>query len=110
MKIYRILHKPTGLFYNPGNQQYHGRFSNLMSTGKIYRNKPTKPLIYKKLVISKSQRKEGLLEVFLCHKESDWEIIKYELVESENYKNMKNYIDLNYEEYISFLENEGKYE
>ena len=35
MKVYKILHKPTGLFYTPSDG--HG---NLSTTGKIYAKKP----------------------------------------------------------------------
>ena len=35
MKVYKILHKPTGLFYTPSKG-----YGNLSTTGKIYARQP----------------------------------------------------------------------
>lgn len=35
MKVYKLLHKPTGLFYQPSKSN-----GNLSTKGKIYQNKP----------------------------------------------------------------------
>jgi hypothetical protein len=35
MQVYKILHKPTGLFYTPSKG-----YGNLSTTGKIYARKP----------------------------------------------------------------------
>jgi hypothetical protein len=39
MKIYRIKHKETGLYYNPSNAN---PWRVLSSLGKLYHNKPSK--------------------------------------------------------------------
>jgi hypothetical protein len=36
MKAYKILHKPTGLFYTPSKG-----YGNLSTTGKVYHEKPS---------------------------------------------------------------------
>lgn len=36
MKVYKILHKPTGLYFTPSNG-----YGNLSDTGKIYARKPS---------------------------------------------------------------------
>jgi len=36
MKVFKILHKPTGLYYTPSNG-----YGNLSTTGKIYARKPS---------------------------------------------------------------------
>ena len=38
MKFYKILHKPTGLYYKPSR---HGSPANLSKKGKVYERKPS---------------------------------------------------------------------
>ena len=37
MKIYKVLHIPTGMYYKPSKYPSH---SNLSKTGKVYHTKP----------------------------------------------------------------------
>lgn len=82
MKIYKIKHKPTGLYYKPSVYPYH---HNLSKTGKVYHRKPNiesflsfggvlfyyHPLKTKNWSDKTSERRNTTLE--------DWEIIEGEI-------------------------------
>ncbi|MBW3020185.1 hypothetical protein KY334_02735 [Candidatus Woesearchaeota archaeon] len=97
MKVYKILHKPTGLFFTPSNGS-----GNLSTTGKVYPKKPTLSWIGNSIrIIVKTNSEKlskknklivdhfniGLNENFSnkCYwvdqhynvNESDWEIVKF---------------------------------
>jgi len=88
MKVYRIKHLPTGLFYIPTTGRYDR--TNLSKNGKIYPNKmPTTDNIDHFIRINQKQR-ELFKPERLCFSQNqaaikfiadDWEVIEYELRE-----------------------------
>ena len=90
MKVYKVRHKPTGLFYQSPVDDYYCD-SELCKRGEIYYN--TNELPYRLhengVLISKSLIEECNIKntVVLCSgynlysNEEDWEIVTYSLVE-----------------------------
>lgn len=95
MEVYKILHKPTGLFFTPSKG--HG---NLSTSGKIYSRKPNlssigglirlvihissnqrisekNKLLIDYFKINKSERNDYWVDSHFNVPESDWEIIKF---------------------------------
>jgi len=83
LKVYKLLHKPTGLFYKP----VRGYDSNLGLSGKLYSKKPSIPssitinLTYGRIkegsmsdkMFKYFERRNGRVEI----PDSDWELIQY---------------------------------
>lgn len=91
MKVYRIRHKPTGLYYQPIKGRWCENKSNLGESGKVYiAGKPSLDHISTHNCISKS----------LCNKYNiEWsedvrdlvnelEVVEYELVEKNKYQSL----------------------
>lgn len=92
--IYRIRHKPTGLFYSPVRGRWSGDKTHLGPNGKLYIfKKPNFKDIGHNISVSdyqiekydiqakqKSYDKRSTIEFI----ESDWEIITYKLEEIES--------------------------
>lgn len=78
-KVYKLRHKPTGLFYKPTRGYYK---TNLSEKGKIYTERS-----FPKYEITGSMSptlsiKLGLKSsLILGIKKEDWEIVEYELKE-----------------------------
>ena len=87
--VYKLRHKPTGLFYQPVKGRWSRDKSNLSKRGKIYETKQyPKDLHTGGVTISESLQKQFNLVVrhtsygnYLSTLESDWEIVKYNLIE-----------------------------
>lgn len=82
MKVYKIRHKPTDLFYRP----IRGDQSNLHKNGKLYHNKPTLKLL-----------RHGFHDCFgLFHQkiiQDEWEIVIYTLVEQNIIDDLEKALD-----------------
>lgn len=74
MKVYKIKHKPTGLFYKPSKFRSE---VNLSKIGKSYSRRPSLKHICQVRV-----KVEGTFNTFveLEWKEEDFEIIEFEVV------------------------------
>lgn len=72
--VYRIKHKPTGLFYGPKRRVKAGE-TNLSENGKVYPKKPSY-----ETSIWEGYYYEGK---YIRTNISEWELITYDLVESE---------------------------
>lgn len=46
MKIFRLKHKPTGLYYKPNNGKYASTKSNLSKRGKLYIKKQSYRVLF----------------------------------------------------------------
>lgn len=86
MNVYRIKHKPSGLYYQPVKGRFTGRITNLGPNGKVYiAKKPTleSSNIKGVRVSDKQITKYGLDCDPQWHNlkfvESDWNIQTYEL-------------------------------
>lgn len=84
MKVYRLRHKPTGLFYGT-KCGYSSKATNLRVTkGKLYWDKPRLPT---RIYVNDSQQNKfhyfGPINPgrFLYTTPEAWEIIEYELTE-----------------------------
>lgn len=91
-KVYKIRHKPSGLFYQPTRGRWARDKSNLSERGKIYEIKPRKLNVKGRQNISEARHKKygvgypapesyrrGEFIVETC--EADWELVTYELKE-----------------------------
>lgn len=89
MEVYKVRHKPTGLFYQPTTGSYRDTKSNLSLSGKIYQSrKYPKDLHTGGVNISRSlikkynpTYKETSRGNYLGSVETDWEVVTYKLVE-----------------------------
>ena len=89
--VFKIRHKPTGLFYQPIKGRWAKEKSHLSRTGKLYETKnppriPTNHIIYVSNTQVKNlslvvQTKNEWSENHLSTNESEWEIVKYKLIE-----------------------------
>lgn len=87
--VFKLRHKPTGLFYQPVKGRWTGSKSNLSKRGKLYETKQyPKDLHTGGVQVSDSLVKEFSLIVkkttygqYLETKESDWEVVEFELKE-----------------------------
>lgn len=68
-KIYRLRHKPSGLFFKPGRYRYGKPRITLHKDGKIYTVKPS----FKWLTGHFFSNQTGLIKDII---ESDWEIVE----------------------------------
>ena len=91
LTVYKLRHKPTGLFYQPVKGRWAEEKSNLSKRGKIYETKQyPKDLHTGGVQISDSLAKEFELTPkttvwgnYLITKEGDWEIVIYNLIEGD---------------------------
>jgi hypothetical protein len=92
MRVWKIRHKPTGLFFKPSGNGHQWEKSNLGKQGKLYeRSKPTLKKVRGRISVSRTLvEKLGLVVEpkkaewhtnYLITKEDDWEVVEYELVE-----------------------------
>ena len=98
MKVYKIRHKPTGLFYTPTKGRWRDEKTNLHEKGKIYEIKPRFSQIYGTLSVSWNLYNKYKIECRVgdvvdkyknppTHEcridfvEDDWEIVAYNCVE-----------------------------
>lgn len=87
--VYKMRHKPTGLFYQPVKGRWTGSKSNLSKRGKLYETKQyPKTLHTGGVQVSDSLAKEFNLILkksswgqYLETKEEDWEVVEFELIE-----------------------------
>ena len=99
MKVYKIKHKPTGLWYQPKKGRYRGEQTHFGPNGKVYiARKPKFKDIKHYLCISDSQvfafrikTIEEFGQQVVEFMEEDWEIIEYELVETIRYNELLEY-------------------
>lgn len=87
--VYKLRHKPTGLFYQPLKGRWHKDKSNLSKRGKLYETKQyPKDLHRGGTAMSMASRKEfgypskqeGYSD-YLETQETDWEVVKFKLIE-----------------------------
>ena len=89
MRVYKLKHIPTGLFYKPKMGRFKSDSTNLSPTGKIYTRpqdaKPSRMLInVNDSQISKFNLKPDTRYTWgniLETKEEDWKTIEFDLVE-----------------------------
>lgn len=85
--VYKLRHKPTGLFYQPTKGRWRHNVSNLSKRGKIYETKQYPRNLHKgSTAVSVTLRKQFGLPLkqegysdYLITRESDWEVVKYKL-------------------------------
>lgn len=70
--VYKLKHKPTGLFYSP-----QGKFANLDTLGRVYNNPPARLGWY---AFPNSSLGEPVRKRITCSLDT-WEVIEYKLVE-----------------------------
>lgn len=80
MKIYKLLHIPTGLYFTPS--RYTNGHRNLSKTGKVYHNKPN-PLSWMGVYPNKMEYNHPIKEYpyyeVRTTQMSDWKIIEGEI-------------------------------
>ena len=69
--VYKLLHKPTGLYYSP-----QGKFANLDKIGRVYNNPPARLGWY---AFPDSSLGEPPRKRITCSLDS-WEVVEYKLV------------------------------
>lgn len=87
--VYKVRHKPTGLFYQPVKGRWTGSKSNLSKRGKLYETKQYPKRLYTGGVqVSDNLAKEFKITLenkrygnYLRTKEEDWEVVEYKLTE-----------------------------
>lgn len=85
MKFYKILHKPTGMYYQPVKGRFSYQKTNLSKNGKIYQNKPSLKHLshgYNMRVENPYPNKyphEKKVSKFFKFVEFEWEIIEFEV-------------------------------
>lgn len=87
--VYKLRHKPTGLFYQPVKGRWNGSKSNLSKRGKLYETKQyPKDLHTGGVHVSDNLAKEFSLVLernswgnYLRTSKSDWEVVNYNLTE-----------------------------
>jgi len=85
--VYKVRHKPTGLFYQPVKGRWTGSKSNLSKRGKLYETKQyPKRLHTGGIQVSDNLAKEFKITLentrwgnYLRTKEEDWEVVEYKL-------------------------------
>ena len=90
--FYRIKHIPTGLFYTTRRGRWAREKTNLHENGKVYTKKPSLGHISTRLSVSDVLKKKYYIttgsystkENYIDSKKSDFKIIKYKLVETED--------------------------
>lgn len=87
MKLYKLRHKPTGLFYAPTKGLPK---SNLFKDGKIYKKKPSAGYMYSGLYIGEWKDSTDESRFLIPYKimdlvKEDWEIVEYTVVETATY-------------------------
>ena len=95
MKVYKLRHKPTGLFYQPVKGRWAKEKSNLSKRGKLYEtHQYPKDLHTGGVNVSESLTKKFNLKNiktnrfgnYLITKKDDWEIVVYNLKEVDQLK------------------------
>lgn len=88
--LYRILHKPTGLFYGAKKGRWRETITNLSKNGKFYDTEKVAKKVLKadcgRAAINEAQTNRSNLPIdkhtfyFNIAKAEDFEILKYEVV------------------------------
>ena len=97
--VYKVMHKPTGLFYQPVKGRWSHQRSNLSSRGKLYETKQYPKKLYRQIVNISSSiiEKFNLTEDVdyeynkswgsrIISSEDDWVLVTYNLNEVEQSK------------------------
>ena len=102
--VYRLKHKPTGLFFKTVSGRFKGQKSNLSKNGKIYLSKPSaKKIGYSRLInVSDKQVDDLGLQCFLKYDSSsihrqnlmnvldeDWEAVEYKVISKALYDSLE---------------------
>ncbi len=66
MKVWKIIHVPSGLFYQPRKGRWTGRITNLGPRGKLYEIKPSLANLPVTVNVSDSQAKKHDI-AYYCH-------------------------------------------
>lgn len=78
--VYKIRHKPTGLFFRPSKTGC----THLTTRGKIYDKKPTRcllPPVYKHPIPIQKRDNEMVYYEWRKTIPDEWEIVEYKIVE-----------------------------
>jgi hypothetical protein len=98
MKLYKIRHIPTKLFYTPTKGRWRDEKTNIHERGKVYEVKPSFNHLHNRLDVSWNMFKKYNIDCivgdvvdkyktpqthqcWMYFKEEDWEIVEYDLIE-----------------------------